>query len=92
MIGARNSTTIIHLFKGKNRSIVDAVQRYEEVYGIGPVWVIQVPARICLAADHTDYWSGFTSELVVMASDSQIMTAVIGPRDDGVHQWQSVNH
>lgn len=91
MIGARNSTTVIHLFKGKNQSIVDAVERYEELYGIGPVWVIQVPARICLAADHTDYWSGFTSELVVMASDSQIMTAVIGPRDDGVISCNSMS-
>ncbi len=83
MIGARNTTTIIHLFEGKNDGIVNAVQRYEELHGVGPIWVIQVPARICLAADHTDYWPGFTSELVVMASDSQIMTAVIGPRDDG---------
>ncbi|HHZ74215.1 MAG TPA: hypothetical protein EYN58_03370, partial [Candidatus Poseidoniales archaeon] len=83
MIGARNSTTIIHLFRGQNDEVVNAVQRYEEQYGVGPIWVIQVPARICLAADHTDYWPGFTSELVVMASDSQIMTAVIGPRDDG---------
>ena len=90
MIGARNSTTIIHLFKGKNNEIVDAVQRYEEQYGVGPVWVIQVPARICLAADHTDYWPGFTSELVVMASDSQVMCAVIGPRDDGVVSCNSV--
>lgn len=91
MIGARNSTTIIHLFKGQNDGIVDAVQRYEEQYGIGPVWVIQVPARICLAADHTDYWQGFTSELVVMASDSQVMTAVIGPRDDGIISCSSMN-
>ena len=45
-------------------------------------WVIRIPARLCLAADHTDYWEVFTPELVTFASDSTLMTAVISPRKD----------
>ena len=45
-------------------------------------WVIRVPARLCLAADHTDYWHAFTPELVTFASDSCMMRAVISPRTD----------
>ena len=44
--------------------------------------VIRVPARLCLAADHTDYWEIFTPELVTFASDSAMMWAVISPRTD----------
>ncbi|MDE0574633.1 MAG: hypothetical protein OSB32_03530 [Candidatus Poseidoniales archaeon] len=47
-------------------------------------WVIRVPARLCLAADHTDYWEAFTPELVTFASDSALMNAVISPRSDSV--------
>ena len=47
-------------------------------------WIIQVPARLCLAADHTDYWEVFTPELVTFASDSAVMRAVISPRSDSM--------
>jgi galactokinase len=47
-------------------------------------WVIRVPARLCLAADHTDYWEVFTPELVTFASDSALMNAVISPRSDSM--------
>ena len=47
-------------------------------------WVIRVPARLCLAADHTDYWEAFTPELVTFASDSATMNAVISPRSDSI--------
>ena len=47
-------------------------------------WVIRVPARLCLAADHTDYWEAFTPELVTFASDSTLMKAVIVPRSDSL--------
>ena len=46
----------------------------------GNYWVIRVPARLCPAADHTDYWHAFTPELVTFASDSCTMRAVISPR------------
>ena len=48
----------------------------------GEGWFIQVPARLCLAADHTDYWEAFTPELVTFASDSCTMKALIAPRND----------
>ena len=45
-------------------------------------WLIRVPARLCLAADHTDYWEVFSPHLVTFASDSCTMRAVISPRSD----------
>ena len=47
-------------------------------------WIIRVPARLCLVADHTDYWEAFTPELVTFASDSATMRAVISPRSDSM--------
>ena len=84
MVEARNTTTIIHLFKKNNRNISELVQEYENEFGVGPVWIIRIPARLCLAADHTDYWIGFTPELITMASDTLEMWAVIGARDDDI--------
>ena len=64
------------------------VQRLIEVasrrFGDREYWVIRVPARLCLAADHTDYWEAFTPELVTFASDSATMKAVISPRTDSM--------
>ena len=56
----------------------EAEARFEN----GNCWVIRVPARLCLAADHTDYWHAFTPELVTFASDSCSMRAVISSRTD----------
>ena len=83
MVEARNTTTIIHQYKEINSEISNIVKKYEGVFGVGPVWVLRIPARLCLAADHTDYWIGFTPELITMASDSQEMICVIGAREDG---------
>ena len=47
-------------------------------------WVIRVPARLCLVADHTDYWEVFSPQLVTFASDSCTMRAVVSPRTDSL--------
>jgi len=91
MVGARNTTTIIHMYNKINSNISNLVQEYEHEFGVGPVWVVRVPARLCLAADHTDYWLGFTPELITMASDAQEMWAVIGTRDDNIISCVSDN-
>ena len=56
----------------------------KELFGARDCWIIRVPARLCLAADHTDYWEVFTPELVTFASDSTVMRAVISPRSDSM--------
>ena len=56
----------------------------KDFFGDHDCWIIRVPARLCLAADHTDYWEAFTPELVTFASDSALMTAVISPRTDSI--------
>jgi galactokinase len=62
------------------RLVEDASVRFEN----RNCWLIRVPARLCLAADHTDYWEVFTPELVTFASDSALMNAVISPRKDSM--------
>ena len=62
------------------RLVADASVRFEN----RNCWLIRVPARLCLAADHTDYWEVFTPELVTFASDSALMNAVISPRSDSM--------
>jgi len=84
LVEARNTTTIIEICRNVRDDIVDLVEQYEDAFGVGPVWITRVPARLCLIGDHTDYWKGFTPELVTMASDSQEMWGVIGARDDGL--------
>ena len=56
----------------------------KDLFGHQNCWIIRVPARLCLAADHTDYWEAFTPELVTFASDSATMKAVISPRTDSM--------
>ena len=86
MFQPRHSTTLLRLCDGEGENadprLRDLLDAYEEVYGPGDVWVVRVPARICLAADHTDYWRLFTPELLTFASDEYAMFAVIGPRED----------
>ncbi len=53
-------------------------------FGNRDCWVIRVPARLCLAADHTDYWEVFSPQLVTFSSDSCTMRAVISPRTDSL--------
>ena len=58
----------------------EAKDRFEN----GNCWAVRVPARLCLTADHTDYWHAFTPELVTFASDSCSMRAIISPRSDSL--------
>lgn len=82
MVEPRNTTTIKEMLGEVRDDLVLLLEDYESKFGVGPVWIVSVPARICLAADHTDYWMGFSPELLTMGSDSQVMWGVIGPRSD----------
>ena len=63
----------------KSERLIDAAKN---LFGERDCWIIRVPARLCLAADHTDYWEVFSPHLVTFASDSSTMQAVISPRSD----------
>jgi galactokinase len=56
----------------------------KSLFGGRNCWVVRVPARLCLVADHTDYWEVFSPQLVTFASDSCAMQAIISPRDDSL--------
>ncbi len=83
MVEPRNTTTMKQILEDERPELVKLLTKYEGKFGVGPVWIVSVPARICVAADHTDYWRGFSPELLTMASDGQTMWGVVGPRDDG---------
>ncbi len=65
----------------KSERLIDAAKN---LFGARDCWIIRVPARLCLAADHTDYWEVFSPHLVTFASDSCTMQAVISPRSDSL--------
>ena len=67
-------------YTGKDH-LIDAAR---DLFGERDCWVIRVPARLCLVADHTDYWEVFSPQLVTFASDSCTMRAVISPRNDSL--------
>ncbi len=62
----------------------------KDLFGERDCWVIRVPARLCLVADHTDYWEVFSPQLVTFASDSCTMRAVISPRNDSLVQMYNM--
>ena len=87
----RHSTTLRMMTGASHPRLAGTLARFEDSFGAGLVWVVSMPARLCAAADHTDYWECFTPELVTFASAEHRMWAVIGPRDDSVVQLQSTH-
>ncbi len=71
--------------------LTDALAHFEDSFGAAPVWVVSMPARMCAAADHTDYWECFTPELITFASAEHRMWAIISPRDDQTVRLQSTH-
>ena len=60
------------------------IESAKNLFGERDCWVIRVPARLCLVADHTDYWEIFSPELVTFASDSCTMFAIVSSRQDSL--------
>ncbi|MDG1525397.1 MAG: hypothetical protein P8Q90_04945 [Candidatus Thalassarchaeaceae archaeon] len=78
MINARPLDDFLH------PDIGHVMDTAKSLFGGRNCWVIRVPARLCLVADHTDYWEVFSPQLVTFASDSCAMQAVISPRNDSL--------
>lgn len=87
----RHSTTLRMMAGTSHPRLSDALARFEDSFGAGLVWVVSMPARLCAAADHTDYWQCFSPELVTFASAEHRMWAIIKPRDDSVVRMQSTH-
>jgi len=90
-IEPRHSTTLRMMASASNPRLADTLARFEDSFGAGLVWVVSMPARLCAAADHTDYWECFAPELVTFASAEHRMWAIIKPRDDSVVRMQSTH-
>ena len=78
MVNARPLSDFTHT------DIDHMLESARSLFGERDCWVIRVPARLCLVADHTDYWEVFSPQLVTFASDSCTMRAVISPRNDSL--------
>ena len=78
MVNARPLSDFAHA------DIDHMLESARSLFGERDCWVIRVPARLCLVADHTDYWEVFSPQLVTFASDSCTMRAVISPRNDSL--------
>jgi len=54
-------------------------QKFEEVFGVKPIYEITTPSRVNLIGEHVDYFDGFSMPVAI---ENIKMTALMSPRDD----------
>ncbi|MEE2747993.1 MAG: hypothetical protein VX473_05965 [Candidatus Thermoplasmatota archaeon] len=57
---------------------------FRSTFGESPHFELDVPARICVFGDHSDYVPWLSSNIVTFGSSEQRMRAYISPRSDGL--------
>ncbi len=65
----------------------EMAQRYTDLYGESPEFIIRAPGRVNLIGEHTDYNDGFVFPAAI---DKDVMVAA-GPRNDGQMRVFAVN-
>src|SRR5580698_9339649 len=65
----------------------DMAQRYRELYGVSPEFIVRAPGRVNLIGEHTDYNDGFVFPAAI---DKDVMVAA-GLRNDGQMRAFAVN-
>ena len=57
---------------------------FHSSFGKAPRFELDVPARVCVFGDHSDYVPWLSSNIVTFGSSEQRMRALIAPRSDGL--------
>ena len=65
----------------------DMAQRYTDLYGVSPEFIVRAPGRVNLIGEHTDYNDGFVFPAAI---DKDVMVAA-GSRNDGQMRVFAVN-
>jgi galactokinase len=69
--------------EGGFRERLEALDGFEAEFGKSLLWVADVPARICVLGEHSDYVPYLSATMITFASSQKRMLALISPRDDG---------
>jgi galactokinase len=62
---------------------ISTLDGFEALFGKTLLWAVEVPGRVCILGDHSDYVPYLQANIITFASDNQIMRVLISPRDDG---------
>ena len=80
----RWSPALRHLWMGEGfEERLEALDGFEAEFGRSLLWVVDVPARICVLGEHSDYVPYLSATMITFASSQIRMLALISPRDDG---------
>ena len=62
---------------------ISVLDRFEALFGKALLWAVEVPGRVCILGDHSDYVPYLGANIITFASDEQRMRVLGSPRDDG---------
>jgi galactokinase/CTP:molybdopterin cytidylyltransferase MocA len=62
---------------------ISTLDGFEALFGKALLWAVEVPGRVCILGDHSDYVPYLRANIITFASDNQRMRVLVSPRDDG---------
>ena len=68
---------------------IDALNGFEATFESSQMFAVDVPGRICVFGEHSDYVPYLKARIVTFASSEQRMRALISPRADGLVRIES---
>ena len=79
------SSALRHHWKGVDcEEWLNVLDGFEDNFGRALLWAVDVPGRICVLGEHSDYVPYIGAKIVTFASAEQRMRALVAPREDGV--------
>ena len=73
----------------KDADWIAALDGFEQEFGSADLFAVDVPGRVCVLGDHSDYVPYLKATIVTFASSEQRMRALISPRKDRIVRIRS---
>ena len=83
------SLDVLRRYLAEDHDWISTIDGFEHEFGSTDVFAVDVPGRICILGDHSDYVPYLNANIVTFASSEQRMRALISPRDDRVVRVRS---
>jgi len=78
------SSALRHRWENEGeRGWLKLLDYFEKEFGAALLFALDIPGRICILGDHSDYVPYLSSTIIAFASDNQRMKVLISPREDG---------
>ncbi len=79
------SSALRHRWESKGcNEWLSVLDGFENNFGRALLWALDVPGRICVLGEHSDYVPYIKASVITFASAEQRMRALVAPREDGV--------